>query len=146
MSLERSAHLPGKSLSALAVSTAMLFAMVTLPHGRCWPEQTFHASRRGDSLRLFDPREVARFTARHGYTAFTADGQEYLLDESMTKLERRLMPLGFVRVHRRELINASRVTGLSRRGEETIAELDTGERVGVSRRQVAVLRERLGLT
>jgi DNA-binding LytR/AlgR family response regulator len=124
----------------------MLFAMVTLPHGRCWPEQTFHASRRGDSLRLFDPREVARFTARHGYTAFTADGQEYLLDESMTKLERRLMPLGFVRVHRRELINASRVTGLSRRGEETIAELDTGERVGVSRRQVAILRERLGLT
>lgn len=103
------------------------------------------AARRGASVHLFDPREVARFSASGGYTVFRQGEQEYLLDESVSALEARLAGLGFVRVHRRELVNAARVVLLSKRDDDTIARLDTGEEVVVSRRQVAVLRQKLGL-
>ncbi|UCF66327.1 MAG: response regulator transcription factor [Acidobacteriota bacterium] len=102
-------------------------------------------ARRGETLRVFDPREIARFTAREGYTAFRHEGREYLLENSITSLEERLGKLGFLRVHRRELVNLSLVRAITKQDEATVVELASGERALVSRRQVSVLKERLGI-
>ena len=103
------------------------------------------AARRGETLRLFDPREIARFHAEQGYTEFRHDGRRYLLDDSIVALAARLKPWGFLRVHRAELINLHQVKSLRRVDDSTIVELADGQRALVSRRQVRALKRALGV-
>ncbi len=103
------------------------------------------AARSGSTVRLFDPRRVARLSARRKYVVFTAGGRERLTDESLDALEARLGPWGFLRVHRSELVNAARVVALHQEGRSAWVELDTGERVPVSRRRLPAVRRALGL-
>jgi two-component system LytT family response regulator len=102
-------------------------------------------ARRGDALHLFDPREIARFTAAGGYSSFRSGGHEFLLDESLSQLEERLAPLGFLRVHRAELVRLDAVRALHGEHGSLELELAGGERVPVSRRLAGELRRRLGL-
>ncbi len=102
-------------------------------------------ARRGDTIRVFDPREISRFHAADRYTVFRHAGDEYLLDESIVALERRLGDLGFVRVHRAELINLGHVRALKREDDQTLAELADGQRAVVSRRHLRRLKEKLGI-
>lgn len=103
------------------------------------------AARRGETLRLFDPRRISRFHSTEGYTEFRHDGRRYLLDESIVALAARLRPWGFLRVHRAELINLHQVRSLRRVDEATIVELADGQRAPVSRRQVTALKKALGV-
>ena len=103
------------------------------------------AARRGETLRLFDPRQISRFHSTEGYTEFRHDGRRYLLDDSIVALAARLRPWGFLRVHRAELINLHQVRSLRRLDDATIVELADGQRAPVSRRRVTALKKALGV-
>lgn len=91
-----------------------------------------------------DPAVVTRFRASEKYTAFLAEGRELLTEESLVALEERLGPLGFVRVHRAELIRISAVRAFRVEDGAHSVRLEDGQVVPVSRRMVTPLRERLG--
>jgi two-component system LytT family response regulator len=103
------------------------------------------SARRGDAVHLFDPAEIVRFTAADGYTSFVRDGQEFLLEDSLSQLEQRLVPLGFLRIHRAELVRLDAVRTLHNEDGATRVELSDGQRAPVSRRLVPELRRRLGI-
>ena len=102
-------------------------------------------ARIGNTVRVFDPREICRFHAEERYTTFLHQGKQVLLDETLNSLESRLAPLGFVRVHRAELVNLHRVAALHSEDGVAEVELADGQRAPVSRRQAPELRRRLGL-
>lgn len=108
-----------------------------------------HASRLavqdGSTLRVFDVRAIKRFHAAEKYVVFVHEGQEHETRESLATLAERLAPLGFVRVHRSELVRIDCVRALEPEpgGGATLV-LDDGERVPVSRRSAPDLRRRLG--
>jgi two-component system LytT family response regulator len=102
-------------------------------------------ARGGDSVHVFDPGEIARFPTSHGYTAFSIRGEEFLLDEGLQQLTDRLTPLGFLRVHRAELVRLDAVRALHNDGASVTVALDDGQGARVSRRLVAELKRRLGI-
>ena len=104
------------------------------------------SARSGGALRLFDPRGITRFHASDKYTLFHVDGAEYVLDDSLATLEQRLAGLGFLRVHRSELVNLAEARALHQRDGAAVLELSDGQRAQVSRRAVAELKRRLGLS
>jgi DNA-binding LytR/AlgR family response regulator len=101
-------------------------------------------ARSGTTLRVFDPRRVARFSAADRYAVCLHRGEELILDESLGALETRLRDHGFLRVHRGELINLSRVRALRLEDGAWEAVLSDGQSVPVSRRMVQELKRRLG--
>lgn len=103
------------------------------------------SARRGDAVHLFDPTEIVRFSAAGGYTSFQRAGEEFLLDESLSQLEERLAPLGFLRVHRAELVRLDAIRALHGEHGSTQLELSDGQRAPVSRRLVPELKRRLGI-
>ena len=102
-------------------------------------------ARRGDSIRVFDPREISRFHAQDGYTAFRHDGRTFLLDDTITSLAKRLANWGFIRIHRGELVNLSQIKALRREDDQSLVELSDGQRAPVSRRHLKELKRRLGI-
>ena len=94
-------------------------------------------------LRIFDVRQISRFWASDKYTAFVAEGEEHLTDESLSVLEERLVALDFMRVHRGELVNLAHARALVRHGSEVMLLLSDGQHAAVGRRRIAALRERL---
>lgn len=94
-------------------------------------------ARSGGALHLFDPAEVTRLYASDKYTALQVEGREFLLDESLTALEERLQPLGFVRTHRGELVNRHHVRSF----DKNAVVLSDGQRARVSRRLAAKARQ-----
>lgn len=95
--------------------------------------------------RLFDAREIARFWSSDKYTLFLADGLEQMTDESLSALEERLAPHGFLRVHRAELVRADAVRALRSAAGQFEVILHDGQAVKVSRRALASVRAALGL-
>jgi hypothetical protein len=77
---------------------------------------------------------------------FRHQGREYLLDDSLNTLETRLQGDGFLRVHRGELINLSHVRALHVEDGATSVELSDGQHASVSRRTLALLKQRLGMS
>jgi len=96
-----------------------------------------------DALQIFDAREITRFWASHKYTLFLADGAEQITDESLLALEERLEPLGFLRVHRGELVNMSHARTLTTQGGDAYLRLRDEQQVPVSRRRLSLVRARL---
>lgn len=95
-------------------------------------------------VRFFEASAITRFWASEKYTLFLADGQEHLTEEPLSELETRLAPLGFVRVHRGDLVRRSAVKAL--RAQDGVYEvaLDDGQVVRVSRRLVDAVKRALG--
>ena len=102
-------------------------------------------ARRGDTIRVFDPRTILRFHAQDRYTVFRHEGHDYLLDESITSLEERLADVGFVRTHRSELVSLDAIRALKREDDINHVELADGQRAVVSRRHLRELKRRLGI-
>ena len=102
-------------------------------------------ARAGRTLRVFDARSICRFHASDRYTLFRHKGSEFVLDESLNALEKRLGRFGFVRVHRSELVNLECVEAV--RFEEGASEvtLADGQTAPVSRRLAPELKRRLGM-
>jgi DNA-binding LytR/AlgR family response regulator len=101
------------------------------------------AARGGDVLHVFAASRITRFRAEDKYTVFVVDGVEHLIEEALSDLEARLAAWGFVRVHRGELVQASRIRALDLRDGLPEIELDDGQRVRVSRRLLPAVRKRL---
>lgn len=97
------------------------------------------------SARFVDARRVTVFRAEEKYTRFELDGEEHLLRESLDTLERRLAPLGFLRVHRGALVRRDAIVEAARDGASLALRLASGEQVEVSRRAAPEVRRRLGL-
>jgi two-component system LytT family response regulator len=104
---------------------------------------------KGDVLRVLDPAEIPRFVAADKYSTCRHAGREWVIDDSLAALEARLAPLGFVRVHRAELVQLARIVALHQVQGTLEAELDDGQRASVSRAArtgtQAPARTRIGL-
>jgi len=100
-------------------------------------------ARTGDTLHVFDATSVQRLHARDKVTLFWVDGDEYILDDSLAEMERRLAGWDFVRVHRAELVNLDAVVSVRIGAGESSVNLRDGSQVPVSRRLLPELKRRL---
>ncbi len=87
---------------------------------------------------------VTWFEARGDYVAAHVGSARHLLHLSLHRLEARLDPKHFFRLHRAHIVNLDRVTAFRRGGNgQLVAELDDGTRLAVSRARGREVR-RLG--
>lgn len=100
-------------------------------------------ARHRDGVYVFDPAAIESFRAADKLTAFTADGREHLVDQSLGSLEAALA--GFVRVHRNQVVRVDAVVRLGRDEEGAFVVLASGDVARVSRRQLAEVEARLGV-
>ena len=76
-------------------------------------------------------------------TAHTATGR-HLMHVSLNRIEARLDPKKFTRIHRAHIVNLDHVSAFRRTGRELLAELKNGVRLPVSRERAKEIRS-LGL-
>ena len=82
--------------------------------------------------------EIDWIEAAGNYTQLWVGTRSYFLRESLQLLERRVQRSGFVRAHRRALVRLEGVRELTRtRAGASVAVLESGVRVPVSRRRIA---------
>lgn len=95
---------------------------------------------------LVDPADIAYAEAdRDRSVLVLADGRRVASPRSLRALEDALPP-GFLRIHRSQIVNLSRVAALEPAGEGRVrARLVDGTVLDVARRQTRTLREALGL-
>ena len=92
--------------------------------------------------------EIAYIEARADYATAHTQGGNYLVNESISVLERRLAPEGFLRVHRSFLVNIDDVRDIEVLKPSGLIQLTldrTGACVPVSRRRAAGVKKQLGL-
>jgi two-component system LytT family response regulator len=95
--------------------------------------------RRGDKIRILDVDDIHCFLSQDHYTCiFTADS-EYLSDLSLTHLIERLDPDKFIRSHRNNIVNLSKIEKIGT-GPNMTVRLLCGQELPVSR------QNRLGVT
>ena len=107
-------------------------------------ERRFVSARVGEEVRLIAVRDVAYFEADHKYTRAWHSRGDDLIDEPLKTLETEL-ERDFVRIHRKLLVSLAHIASVEKsRGGGTEVQLrDRDTRLGVSRRHVTRLRERL---
>ncbi len=98
-------------------------------------------ARGRDGVHVFAPEEIVRFQAVEKYTAFTVDGREHLVEQSLSSLEATLD--GLIRVHRADVVRLDAITALVPDGDGFCVVLRDGQRVPVSRRHLGALKARL---
>jgi DNA-binding LytR/AlgR family response regulator len=106
-------------------------------------DDTLVVQERGET-HFVKARRVTRFRASDKYTLFRVDGVEHIVRDSLEKLEERLEPLGFLRVHRAELVRKDAVVALTAEAGGATLELIDGQHVAVSRRYLAAAKRALG--
>ena len=94
-------------------------------------------------LQWFDASQVTRFWSAEKYTLFVAHGREQLTEESLCSLEARLAGLGFLRIHRGELVRANAVRAFNDCRGSWEVKLCDGQVARVSRRLRMSLRHNL---
>jgi DNA-binding LytR/AlgR family response regulator len=97
------------------------------------------------TVRFLEAATICRFWAADKYTLFVAEGSEEMTEEPLSSLEERLAPLGFVRVHRAELIQLSKVKELKTVDGVNEVTLSDGQVAKVSRRSLQAVKSALGL-
>ena len=85
---------------------------------------------------------VARFESSGDYVTAYAGKSKYVLHLSLNRLEARLDPAKFTRVHRTHIVNLAHVTAFRRIHKgRVVAEMHDGARVAVSRERARELRQ-----
>jgi two-component system LytT family response regulator len=108
------------------------------------PLERFVIHREGH-VEVIDPGDVEWIEAADQYVRLHAADGEHLMRESMARLEQRLDPGRFLRVHRSAIVALDRVRRLeTRAGGAGRLLLAGGAWVPVSRSRVAAVRRRLG--
>lgn len=101
-----------------------------------------------ESGRVFfvDPYEVDYFEASGNYVALHVDGKSHLVYDTLTKMEGKLDPQKFLRIHRSTIVNLGRIRELQPHfNGEYVVILKSGDRLKLSRSYKDVARARLGL-
>lgn len=66
-------------------------------------------AKHGDKLVLFDPTEIDYIESRDGKSMIMIEDEEFLLDATLTEVEKKLTMYGFFRCHRSYLVNLQKV-------------------------------------
>ena len=106
------------------------------------------ASRSGDKVEPIDLARVTHFFAKDKLTFAATVERSYVLDLTITELEKKLDPARFIRIHRNAILNLDHLLELrSLFGGRMVARLKDGKKteLAVSRDRVAELKARLGL-
>jgi two-component system LytT family response regulator len=106
------------------------------------------ASRVGDRVQLIDVDHVTHVVARQRATYAVTATAEYMLDATLTDLERKLDPTRFLRIHRAVLVNVGWASELRTDEDGHLVVRLKGQpqvELQVSRDRVRALKERLGL-
>ena len=97
--------------------------------------------RTGGAIVPVPVTEVGWFEARGDYVAAHAGPSRHLVHLSLNRLETRLDPKRFVRVHRTHIVNLDHVKTFQRLGKDRlVAELKDGTQLPVSRQRARELR------
>jgi two-component system LytT family response regulator len=137
------AHVRKGRAEALARQVAALF----LPAAAAAPAPVARlAVRDGGRVRLVPVDDIDWIGAEDYYAELHVGGQAHLLREPLQRLEARLDPARFVRVHRSAIVNLARVREVesSSRGDGALV-LRDGTRLRLSRTRRAAIYARLGL-
>jgi len=103
--------------------------------------------RTGRSIVPVTVADVDRFEAVGDYVAAHCGSTQHLLHLSLNRLEERLDPARFARIHRAHIVNLDRVTAFRRQlTGQVIAELRDGTTLVVSRSKAQELRDRARTT
>lgn len=105
------------------------------------------AVERGGHRAFIPVRDICYIEANADYSNIICRGGTYLSNESISALEQRLEPEGFLRVHRSYLVNMDEVRDveIARGGTMELRCAHADATVPVSRRRAAQVKERLGL-
>jgi DNA-binding LytR/AlgR family response regulator len=98
-----------------------------------WRSRRIAIKARGRIL-LIDAADAIAVEAKGIYVSLRDSSTSYLLRESMTTMEKKLNPHGFVRIHRSVLVNAAQVQEIRRtRAGECVVCLQGGKEYTVTR-------------
>lgn len=96
-------------------------------------------------MRVIPVEEIDFITAEGSYAELHVGEDTYLIRERMQKLEDRLDPRRFVRIHRSHIVQIDRIEALLRsKGGNYAVRLKDGRRLKVSRSRRQALEEQLG--
>lgn len=129
----------------LAALVAEIRAARAAPPAAASPRRI--ASRLGDRVTLLELDRISHFHAADRLTYASSGGRDYVIDETLASLERRLDPDCFVRIHRSALVNLAFVTELRGDGGGLTAILGDPAQteLPVARDRVRPLKDKLGL-
>ena len=129
----------------LAQAIAKVSQAISAP-GRSAAGERIPVEKGGKKL-LVSADSIRYIMAKDDYSYLYTDTDRFLSTVSLAHLEERLEPLGFFRVHRRYLVNLSRVLEVDavQGGTMLLTLQGEEEQIPVSRRRVASLKKVLGL-
>jgi two-component system, LytTR family, response regulator len=97
--------------------------------------------RTGRAIVPIATADIAWIAAVGDYVAIHANGAEHLLHLALNRLEERLDPDTFVRIHRSHLVNLAHVSAFSRQTDgQYVAQIRDGTSLPVSRAKAQLLR------
>lgn len=101
-------------------------------------------ARRGMRVVFLRCCEIERFEASANYVAVYSRGEEYLLRDTLARLEQQLDPHLFLRIHRSTIVNLDFVSHIEpwSAGEQTLRMRD-GKQLSVGRTYGAALRRQM---
>ncbi|MEI5582607.1 MULTISPECIES: LytR/AlgR family response regulator transcription factor [unclassified Agromyces] len=110
-----------------------------VPEADAVPDETIPV-RVGNIMRVVRRSDVRWVQAQGDYSRLVTDADSHLIRETISDLEERWAPAGFIRVHRSYLVDRNAITTVRLVGAHpslTVA----GEEIPVSRRSIQVVRE-----
>ena len=112
------------------------------PHPTSAPPRVRIPIQREDELAFVDSRDIYYVESDGDYTKIVSiDGSDNCRT-SLAALEEKLVPVGFVRIHRRWLVSAARIEAI-RQDDGRVAVAIAGCEIPVARRLVSEVRARL---
>lgn len=98
--------------------------------------------RSGNNVIPVPVNSISWFEADGDYVVAHTDTARHMLHLSLNRLETRLDPKKFVRIHRAHIVNMDRVTAFRRQDRtKLVAEMSDGTRLAVSRERAKEIRE-----
>jgi two-component system LytT family response regulator len=102
--------------------------------------------KNGEAYEFVEIDAVDWAESANNYVQLHCGTKNYLMSETLNNLEKRLSPHGFVRVHRRHLVNPRRIVAVHRMlGGTFVLQLRNGARIGTGRQYKDMVRQLLNV-